>query len=74
MQFDAHRESIAQDLVMSRRRVAAALAMLRTALQEQKDWRYWIARQPEKTLGVAFGFGFLVGIIGTQKRRRRRGR
>lgn len=59
---DARTAEIRANIERARRQISDSLTDIQTNVEETLNWRGWIEENPWKTVGVAFGVGFFLGL------------
>lgn len=53
---------IRESMARSREEIAENLERIRHEFRDAVDWRGWVERNPWKSVGIAFGLGFMTGF------------
>ncbi|MGM0555658.1 MAG: glycine zipper domain-containing protein [Myxococcota bacterium] len=53
---------IRANIERARRQISEGFTDIQTNVEESLDWKGWVEDNPWKTVGIAFGVGFFMGL------------
>ena len=60
---DAEIAQLRASIEITRERITHALDDVQDGMREKFAWREWVKENPYKSVGIAFGVGYLLGRI-----------
>jgi ElaB/YqjD/DUF883 family membrane-anchored ribosome-binding protein len=53
---------IRANIERARRQISEGFTDIQTDVEDRLDWKGWVEDNPWKTVGIAFGVGFMLGL------------